>query len=109
MILYELKLFLAHATGISMDALHILVGAAIQIAATAVLRTSLASWRPWLLVLGLELLNEALDLRVERWPHPGMQLGESIKDVFLTLALPTLLMVIARRRPALLGAARPAE
>ncbi len=109
MLLYELKLFAAHATGVSMDALHVLAGVALQLLAALALRTSLASWRPWSVVLALELLNEALDLTVERWPHPGMQWGEGIKDVLLTLLLPTLLLLIARRRPVLLGATRPRE
>ena len=92
-----------------MDALHVLAGVLIQMIAAAFCRTGLAGWGPWLLVLGLELLNEALDLLVERWPHAGMQLGEGAKDVLLTMIIPSLLLLVARRRPGLFSAATRGE
>ena len=98
---YELKQFLEHASGFSMDALHVIAGVAVQLAAAALLRSSVARWAPWLILLALELLNEAADLYVEQWPQRGMQLGEGVKDVLLTMALPTLLLLAARLRPAL--------
>ena len=52
------------------------------------------------------MLNEATDLWVERWPDPAMQYGESTKDVLLTLALPALLMAVARLRPGLFSRGR---
>ena len=93
---HELKLLVEHASGVSMDALHVVAGVVIQVAVAALLRSSLGSWRPWLVVLVLELANEAMDLWVERWPHPGMQIGEGVKDIVLTMALPTLLLLAAR-------------
>lgn len=92
-----------------MDALHVIVGVALQVGAAALFRVSIASWRPWLAVLALELLNEGVDLYVERWPSPGMQVGEGFKDLLLTMVLPTLLMLSARTRPALLTGARQSE
>ncbi|URD61698.1 hypothetical protein M8312_04080 [Sphingomonas sp. KRR8] len=86
-----------------MDSLHVLVGVLLQLGAASLLRRGLSDWRPWLLVLSLELLNEANDLWVERWPDPGQQYGEGVKDILLTMILPTLLLIIARRRPALLS------
>ena len=109
MIWYEFKLFLTHVSGISMDALHVVAGVLIQMLAAAMFRSSLASWRPWFVVLGLELLNEAADLWIERWPHPGMQFGEGAKDILLTMFLPTLLLMAASRRPDLFRAAKPSE
>ena len=106
---HEFKLFAEHASGISMDALHVIAGVLIQVAVAAILNSSLASWRPWLVVLSLEVINEAFDLWVERWPHLGMQLGEGVKDVLLTMLLPTLLLLLVRRRPALVSAARLPE
>ncbi|WP_114228005.1 MULTISPECIES: hypothetical protein [Sphingomonas] len=85
-----------------MDSLHVLVGVTLQLAAAAFSRRGLASWRPWLAVFAVELLNEANDLWVEQWPDPGQQYGESMKDILLTMILPTLLLLVARRRPAVL-------
>src|SRR4029450_5875802 len=98
---YQVKLFLEHASGISMDALHILVGFAIFLVAALLLKRSLGSPLPWLAVLMLELGNEAYDLHVELWPDPGSQLGEGIKDILLTMALPTLVLALVRWRPML--------
>jgi hypothetical protein len=96
---YQVKLFLEHASGISMDALHILVGFVLFLLAARLLRTGVASGLPWLMLLVLELGNEAYDLHVELWPNLGGQLGEGAKDILLTMAMPTLLVVVARWRP----------
>ena len=93
---YQVKLLIEHASGISMDALHILVGFILFLLAARLLKTSVASLLPWLVLLVLELINEAYDLHVERWPTFASQLGEGAKDILLTMALPTLLLVTAR-------------
>jgi hypothetical protein len=98
---YEAKQLLQHFAGISMDALHILVGVVAFIIFAMLLRRPLSSWLPWLLVLALTLVNEASDLWLEQWPSPGMQYGESARDVVLTMVLPTLLLVAVRRLPRL--------
>jgi hypothetical protein len=98
---YETKMFIEHASVVTSDALHVLVGTLVWIAAAMVLRRSLSASRPWLLVLALTLLNECVDLWVERWPDMAMQLGESAKDVLLTMTLPTLLLFAVRFRPNL--------
>jgi hypothetical protein len=100
---YQIKLLIEHATGVSMDALHILAGVLAQLMFAALFRSSLHSWRPWLFVLALILLNETSDLWVERWPEPAMQYGEGLKDLLLTMLLPTLLTLLARHAPTLLG------
>ena len=104
---YQVKLLLEHATGISMDALHVLVGVLLQLLFAALFRLPLRSWRPWLFVLALLLLNEAGDLWVERWPEPAMQYGEGLKDALLTMLLPTLLTLLARNQPALFNCSHP--
>jgi len=96
---YQLKLFIEHTSGISMDALHILVGFVLFLLAARILRSNAGSFRPWLALLLIELGNEAYDLHVELWPNLASQLGEGAKDILLTMALPTLLLVIARWRP----------
>lgn len=100
---YALKQLAEHATGWPMDTLHVLAGVLLQLLTAWLLRTSLADWRPWLAVLLLELLNEGYDLWVERWPSLAMQLGEGLRDLIGTMLLPTLLLVLARRRPRLLA------
>ena len=100
---YQVKLFLEHASGISMDALHILVGFLVFVFAAQLLKRSVASPLPWLALLILELANEAYDLHVELWPDPGSQLGEGVKDILLTMALPTVVLCLTRWRPALLN------
>ncbi len=99
---YQVKLFVQHASGFSMDALHVVAGFVLLLGIALLFRSSVARPWPWLSVLALELINEASDFRVERWPLPGMQFGESAKDVILTMALPTLIFLVARYRPKLL-------
>ncbi len=99
---YQIKLMAEHASGFSMDALHVIVGVVVQLLVALLTRSSIARPLPLLAVFVLELVNEANDFRVEQWPDPGMQFGESAKDVILTMFLPTLLFLVARRRPNLL-------
>ena len=100
---YQFKLLVEHASGISMDALHILAGVGLQLSFAALFRVPLNSWRPWLFVLLLLLANEAGDLWVEQWPEPAMQYGEGLKDIFLTMVIPTILMTLAHYCPRLFG------
>lgn len=100
---YAFKLLIEHATGWPMDTLHVMVGVLLQLGFARLLRTSLADVRPWLAVLILELVNEIYDLWFERWPSLPMQLGEGLRDVIGTMLLPTILLLLARRRPALLA------
>ena len=97
-----LKVFLTHASGISHDAMHVIAGVAAQLLIAALLRRSLASPWPWLVVLLAELANEWNDLRVERWPEVAMQFGEIAKDIGLTMLLPSLLLIAARWFPQVL-------
>ncbi|MGI8612059.1 MAG: hypothetical protein ACR2KH_07320 [Sphingomicrobium sp.] len=100
---YQVKLFAAHSTGISMDALHMIVGVMLQLLIALLFKSSVARAMPLLAVLGFALVNEANDYRVEIWPDPGMQFGEAVKDMVLTMFIPTLIVLIARRRPKLLA------
>ena len=97
----EWKRFLEHGAAIGNDAVHVLAGVVLQLAFALLLRRPLPSLAPWLAVLALALLNEASDLWIEAWPDPAMQYGEGAKDVVLTMALPTLLLVTTRYLPKL--------
>ena len=96
---YQVKLFVEHSSGFSMDALHVIAGVVLQLGIAFLFKSSVARPLPLLAVLVFELLNEANDFRVEIWPDLGMQFGEAFKDLVLTMTLPTLLFLVARYRP----------
>jgi hypothetical protein len=98
---YRAKMFVEHAIFFSSDALHILVGMVAWMGIAWLWRRPLSDWRPWLAVLALLVLNECVDLWVERWPDLAMQYGESAKDLLLTMILPTLVMFLVRSTPRL--------
>lgn len=95
------KEFLAHTLDVSSDALHVLASVLILLAASVLLKKAISNWAPWLAVFLLTCVNEAIDLVVDPWPNWTMQYGESTKDLVLTMALPTLLMVATRLAPQL--------
>ena len=99
----DAKTFVEHIIGLSHDALHVLVGVCLQLLFAELFRMSARSIAPWLMVFALELANEWSDLYIEVWPQHAMQWGESAKDVLLTMALPTLLLIVARYRLRLLS------
>jgi len=98
---YEAKMFIEHASAVSSDALHVLVGVSVWVVAALVLRRSLSASGPWMILFALTLFNEGVDFWVERWPILSMQLGESAKDVMLSMALPTVLAFAIRVQPNL--------
>jgi hypothetical protein len=98
---YSAKIFVERSVAVSTDSLHVMAGVAIQILVAIVVRRPLTSWLPWGVVLAALLFNEAVDLWVERWPSLAMQLGESTKDLLLTMLLPTLLALSLRWWPQL--------
>ncbi|HEX8400923.1 MAG TPA: hypothetical protein VF628_04390 [Allosphingosinicella sp.] len=106
---FQIKHGLTLWTGLNMDALHVHVGVIAQLLAAAVLRRSLASPLPWLLLLLALCANEWFDLAYETWPNRGDQWGESIKDGWNTMLLPTFLLLISRLAPSLLVPARPGD
>lgn len=98
---YQFKVALSTAVGVSQDALHIFTGVGIQILVALVFRLRLSSLIPWAVVLGLELANEYSDLHIDSWPDRAVQYGESLKDLAVTMAIPTLLMLLVRFVPRL--------
>jgi hypothetical protein len=98
---YETKMFIEHASFVTSDALHVVIGVLLWLAMAVILRRHLTDWLPFVLLAVLLAFNESVDLWVERWPDAAMQYGESAKDVMLTLFLPAVLMLLARTRPRL--------
>ena len=98
---YHIKMEIVRATGLHMDALHVHIGVLAQLLLALVLRLRVSSPWPWLLVLAATLANEWFDLAYEIWPTRDQQYAESVMDVWNTMLLPTLLLVLARWGPAL--------
>jgi hypothetical protein len=103
---HQAKVFIEYAVAINHDALHVIVGVLVWLAAAMVSRRPLGHTRPWLWLLALILWNETVDLWVEQWPEPGRQYGECAKDLLLTMLLPTVLLIAIRWRPGLFAAGR---
>lgn len=84
------------------DALHIYAALVIQVAAAKLSRRSLGDLFPWLMVLGVGLINEYVDLirggepRIMPWQIVG-----GIHDLINTMILPTVLLLLCRKAPAL--------
>ena len=96
----------AEALTVHKDALHVYAALVVQIGAAALFRKTLAHWLPWLAVLGVELANEALDIRFGEEAHlQNWQLLGARHDVINTMVLPTLLLLLCRYAPALFGPA----
>jgi cell shape-determining protein MreD len=87
-------------TELERDALHIYAAILVQIAAAALLRRSLASPLPLLVVLAAALLNEALDITrdgvFEDWER-----GAALHDLWNSMLVPTLLALLVRFAPRL--------
>lgn len=99
----EAKHFIETTLGISNDLSHVIAGPLVQLLAALVSWRSVQRFAPWLVVLVLELLNEWHDLVSETWPVRYMQYGEGLKDVLLTMMLPTVILLMTRYYPHWFG------
>ena len=99
---HHFKDWAEHASGLNMDALHVYAGVGLQIGAALVLRRPLKSPWPWLVVLGAEFANEVYDYTYEVWPERDIQFAEGLRDMWNTMAMPTLLLLLARYAPRLI-------
>lgn len=93
-------------TGLDRDALHIYAAVLIHLASAALLGRSLASPWPWLVVLAFALGNEWLDVYrddlLEEWEKAA-----ALHDLWNTMLLPTLLLLVVRFVPRLTTRDRP--
>lgn len=103
------KTFIERSVAFSSDALHVIASVVIMLGAALLLRKPLSSLGPWLVVLVMIIVNEAVDLQVEKWPQRGMQYGESMRDFLLTMLLPTVLLLTARFLPHLFRASTESQ
>jgi hypothetical protein len=102
----QIKETIAVWTDLERDALHIYAALLAQIGFALLLRRTFADWRPWLCVLALALGNELLDMfgdgKAEAWES-----ASGLHDLWNTMLLPTLLLLLARFAPGLVAPARP--
>ena len=101
---HQIKLWLSTASGLDMDSLHVHVGVLAQVAIALLLGKRLSSPWPWAAVAAAVLANEVYDFQYEVWPTRWAQFGESVKDVWNTLLLPTVLLLLVRFVPSLFAA-----
>ncbi len=93
------KLWLVDTLHLAKDALHIYVALAVFFGACLLFRWKAWQWKKWLCVLAAALAGEAWDL-ANSFSHgepPG--LAASLKDLWNTLLVPTLLVLMARHSP----------
>lgn len=89
------------------DALHIYAALVIQIVVAKLSRRSLGHFLPWLAVLAIELVNEGLD--IFRGGEPRLmpwQVVSAVHDIFNTMILPTVLLMLCRHAPSLFAWSR---
>jgi hypothetical protein len=100
-----IKAAIAEWTGLERDALHIYAAFIIQLGSAALLRRSLASPWPWAAVLAFALANEWLDMSgdklIEDWEKEA-----ALHDLWNTMLLPTLLLLVVRFAPRLTSPAQ---
>ena len=99
----QFKHYLSEITGLHQDALHIYAALLIQVTAAICLRRSLASIVPWLSVLAILIANESVDLLEPGKPIEQWQVLGGLRDLWNTLALPTVLWLLARHAPSLIA------
>lgn len=99
----QIKDAIAAWTDLERDALHIYAALLAQVGSAMVLRRNLAHWGPWLAVLVLTVGGEMLDMYgdslVEDW-----EFDAALHDLWNTMLLPTLLLILARFAPGLIAA-----
>jgi len=97
----EIKDWLELSTGLDRDSLHIYAGIGMQLAVALCIRRSLASSIPWLFVALAACSNEYYDYMFvsDASYASGIYADEAFRDIWNTLLLPTLFLLIARRWP----------
>lgn len=97
----SIKTFVEYTTNVSHDVLHFLTGLGAWLLIAILTRRPISSVLPLAITLALAVINEAADLWFDIWPERARQVGELAKDLITTLAVPSLLFVLARLHPAL--------
>jgi hypothetical protein len=80
--------------GLPDPALHALIGLTIYLLSAALFRLPLRSWWSWLIALTAQLINEAADIARDVVDGDIIRWRGSLVDTVVTLALPTLIVLL---------------
>lgn len=100
----HIKDVIALWTDLERDALHIYAALLVQVGSAWLLRRRLAHALPWIWVLAFAVGNEWLDMYGDDLVEPW-ELDAGLHDLWNTMLLPTLLLLLARFAPGLFVAA----
>ena len=92
----EFKDIIEQYSGLERDALHIHGALLLYVLAMFAFRQSRRSRFPWLVVLAVEMLNEAFDLRHQYRSDGVLEWSSSAKDLWNTMLWPTVLLLVGR-------------
>lgn len=92
----EWKVRIEMGSGLSPDALHIHVGLVLWLLFSRLFARGMASIWPWLMLLAMELTNEAIDLSLTGGVEANFD--ASRHDVLNTMLAPTLVMLFSAWR-----------
>lgn len=101
---FEIKDWLEASTGLERDALHIYSAIFVQLVFAMLFRRSLANFLPWTMVFIAVMINEYLDYLYVPAALAAKQgyLDGAIRDIWNTMLLPTIFLLIANLWPRLL-------
>lgn len=94
-------MWLESTTGLERDALHIYCALVIQFSLSLFFRRGLGSPWPWIIVLVVAVTNEYLDYQRVGESEASILFfkEEAFRDMWNTMLIPTVLMLIARFWP----------
>ena len=95
-VVQAIKLEALSTLGLSRDALHVYVGLGVYVAAAGLIRKSLRSSVPWVLVLVVAGLGEALDLWDDIANFGYWRWTLSLHDLANTLFWPSVIVLLVR-------------
>jgi hypothetical protein len=88
------KIQIANWTGLADDTLHMHAGLLILMLSSIAFRRPPWNWRPWLVALALELLNEIWDLTQPFNATDEGNIPASLHDVGATMLWPTIILLL---------------
>ena len=105
---FEFKSWISEYTGLDRDSLHIYAAVGIQLIMALFVRSGLANFIPWIVVSIAVLGNEYLDFSgaSQSTIENGSFYEAAIHDIWNSMVLPTLFLMIARFWPGWLTGRR---
>ena len=92
----DTKTALVDHANLSRDALHVYIALMIYLGSCWLFKWHPRSWKPWLLVLLFQTVNEVFDMRVSFEDDGVIWVWGNIKDMVNTMVAPTMLLFAAR-------------